>query len=83
MSFLILKEHKESSRVFKEFFQLISSNRCDMKEGKSGYERRCCVQGIKYNIYIYLAIYRMIEHNFVTNLQVTNWQNLGGVIIFK
>jgi hypothetical protein len=55
MSFLILKEHKESSRVFKEFFQLIGSNRCDMKEGKSGYERRCCVQGIKDNIYSYLA----------------------------
>jgi hypothetical protein len=56
MSFLILKEHKESSRVFKEFFQLIGSNRCDTKEGKSGYKRRCCVQGIEYNIYRYLAI---------------------------
>jgi len=56
MSFLILKEHKESSRVFKEFYQLIGSNRCDMKEGKGGYERWCCVRGIKDNIYSYLAI---------------------------
>jgi hypothetical protein len=40
MSFLILKERNESSKDFKDFFQLIDSNRCDMKEGKSGYGRR-------------------------------------------
>ena len=54
-----------------------------MREGKSGYERRYCEQGITYNIYSYLAILRAVDHKEATNLQVTPWQNVGDVMIFK